>query len=138
MTEILDTMARAYLECALWLSPGECDESGELVAGEFLDADYDFSDLDRETEARARRDCARFLELHGLPQYGDRSRLDCAEKCGHDFWLTRNHHGAGFWDRDDLPEGDGDRLTAAAHAFGECDLVVGEDGLLHFFGGVLV
>lgn len=21
------------------------------------------------------------------------------EQCGHDFWLTRNGHGAGFWDR---------------------------------------
>jgi len=37
---------------------------------------------------------------------------------GHDFWLTRNGHGAGFWDRG---AGDvGDRLTVAAHAWGEC------------------
>ncbi len=36
---------------------------------------------------------------------------------GHDFWLTRGGHGVGFWDRglDAL----GDRLTAAAEAFGE-------------------
>ena len=23
------------------------------------------------------------------------------EQCGHDLWLTRQGHGAGFWDRDD-------------------------------------
>lgn len=39
------------------------------------------------------------------------------EQVGHDFWLTRNHHGAGFWDRG-LGEL-GDRLTKAAHAYGE-------------------
>lgn len=36
---------------------------------------------------------------------------------GEDFALSRNRHGAGFWDRG---YGDvGDRLTAAAHAYGE-------------------
>lgn len=25
-----------------------------------------------------------------------------AERFGHDFWLTRNGHGTGFWDRDEL------------------------------------
>ncbi len=34
---------------------------------------------------------------------------------GHDFWLTRNHHGVGFWDRD-LGEL-GDKLTELAHTF---------------------
>jgi hypothetical protein len=37
---------------------------------------------------------------------------------GHDFWLTRNRHGAGFWDR-----GLGERgqyLTDASHPYGEC------------------
>ena len=39
------------------------------------------------------------------------------ESAGHDFALTRNHHGAGFWDRG---YGDvGNWLTFAAHAYGE-------------------
>jgi predicted DNA-binding protein (UPF0251 family) len=37
---------------------------------------------------------------------------------GHDFWLTRNHHGVGFWDGD-WPEEVAAKLTAAAHAYGE-------------------
>jgi hypothetical protein len=36
---------------------------------------------------------------------------------GHDFALTRNHHGSGFWDRGYGPMGD--TLTEAAHAYGD-------------------
>lgn len=43
---------------------------------------------------------------------------------GHDFWLTRNRHGAGFWDRG-LGER-GDYLTAMSHPYGECHLVAVE------------
>lgn len=38
---------------------------------------------------------------------------------GHDLWMTRRHHGVGFWDRG-LGEL-GDRLMAAAQAMGEPD-----------------
>ena len=45
---------------------------------------------------------------------------------GTDFWLTRNGHGAGFWDRGygDL----GDKLTAFANKFGEVHVYKGDDG----------
>lgn len=39
---------------------------------------------------------------------------------GHDFFLTRNGHGAGFWDGDWEPVGD--ELTAIAEEFGEVDV----------------
>lgn len=45
---------------------------------------------------------------------------------GHDFILTRNHHGTGFWDRG---LGDkGDQLTEAAQAYSELTWFQGEDG----------
>jgi hypothetical protein len=46
------------------------------------------------------------------------SASDDFSQHGHDFALTRNHHGAGFWDRG-YPEHIGSELTAAAHAYGE-------------------
>lgn len=52
------------------------------------------------------------------------------EHVGHDFWLTRNRHGAGFWDGD-LPDALGKRLTDAAHAYGECGLYLGDDRLAY-------
>lgn len=48
-------------------------------------------------------------------------------QAGHDLWLTRNGHGAGFWDRDDSVYGETpikgepikDIFTAMAEAMGE-------------------
>ena len=50
-------------------------------------------------------------------------------QAGHDFWLTRNRHGAGFWDRG-LGER-GQRLTDAAHVYGESYLSIGDDGKVY-------
>lgn len=52
------------------------------------------------------------------------------ENAAHNFWLTRNRHGAGFWDGD-WPEPFAKQLTDAAHKFGSCDLYVGDDGRLY-------
>lgn len=50
----------------------------------------------------------------------------------HDFWLTRNGHGAGFWDRTELDADElGDRLTVLAKEFGAVDLYQGDDRLLY-------
>jgi hypothetical protein len=51
------------------------------------------------------------------------------EQVGHDFYLTRNRHGAGFWDRG-LGEL-GDRLADAARVYGTSELYPGDDGRLH-------
>jgi hypothetical protein len=78
--------------------------------------------------AEAKIDCRSFmnaLDEHGV-QYED---LDPG-MFATDFWLTRNHHGAGFWDRGlgDL----GDVLTAFAHLEGERDTYLGDDGYAYF------
>jgi hypothetical protein len=49
---------------------------------------------------------------------------------GHDFWLTRNGHGAGFWDRG-LGEL-GDFLTKMSKPFGEATLYVSDDGEVEY------
>jgi hypothetical protein len=54
------------------------------------------------------------------------------EQIGHDLWLTRAGHGAGFWDRN-LPNGD--KLTAICD---KCrfhgDVYVGDDGIVYIDG----
>ena len=68
--------------------------------------------FDYPSQVRIWRECEEFIACN-LP---DLAGLD-ARQCGHDFALTRNRHGTGFWDRG---LGDvGDRLTDAAHAYGE-------------------
>lgn len=108
---------RAYIACAIWSST---DDDGDP-----LDYQFDESDLAPDALESMADDCAAFEATHAadLAQAGD------AEQNGHDFWLTRNGHGAGFWDRG---YGDvGRRLTDAAHAYGTSDLYVGDDGQLH-------
>lgn len=53
---------------------------------------------------------------------------------GHDLWLTRNGHGAGFWDRKLGSFGGydiGDCLSEACKMLGDCCLYEGDDGLLY-------
>ena len=49
---------------------------------------------------------------------------DNIEQAGHDFWLSRNRHGAGFWDRDRTyyTEHVRDWLQRKAEQFGESDV----------------
>jgi hypothetical protein len=123
MKHYLAEMVQQYVETALWSSPNDRYELDEGY-GEMLDADFDVSDVDDDTVRQFEQDCAAFF---------DQNADDLAEmgpgQAGHDFWLTRNHHGDGFWDRG-LGER-GDRLTDAAHAFGEVALYVGDDGRVH-------
>jgi hypothetical protein len=112
----LDTFTRAYIEAALWSSLDDKDRP--------MDANYSASDLADETLAQFKTDCAKFqAEQAGLIVARE-------ERAGHDFWLTRNGHGAGFWDGD-WPESEDKILTDAAHAFGSCELYVGDDGKIY-------
>ena len=47
----------------------------------------------------------------------------------HDFALTRNGHGAGFWDRG--LGAVGEELTAIAKGFGSHEVYLGDDNLIH-------
>ena len=125
-----DEFFQAYVTTALWSSNDESDESG----GYPLDANYSADDIAPETLAEMRADCDRFyaenyeaLNCDGVT-YGSDFGQD--GRGGHDFWLTRNHHGAGFWDGD-WPKPQAKILTDAAHAFGERNLYIGDDGMIY-------
>jgi|SRR5579872_930254 len=118
----MEQLLTAYIECALWSTTDESTPQG----GEPLDTNYGPTDLTPETLERMRADCEAFLNANT----GDIGTA--YTRTGHDFWLTRNRHGAGFWDGD-WPEDVGERLTRAAHAFGECELYVGDDAKVYAF-----
>ena len=61
------------------------------------------------------------------PSEGD--EWSCA---AHDFILTRNHHGAGFWDGD-WHEPWGQRLTELAHSFGLLESYLDDDDILQIY-----
>jgi hypothetical protein len=120
-----DDFIDGYLTCALWSS---MDDSDPNTGGVPLDQNYDKDDIAPESRAKMEADCKAFLasNIDDIP-------ADKMSSAGHDFWLTRNGHGAGFWDRGEgfYPEGAGRRLTDAAHVYGSCDLYIGDDGKIH-------
>jgi hypothetical protein len=114
-----EVVTKHYLIAALWSST---DEHGEP-----LDAVYSLDDIAPEAQAKALEDCADFIQ-----SCGEALEALNPEQVGHDFWLTRNHHGTGFWDRG--LGALGDHLTKMAQAYSECDAVIGDDGLIYLEG----
>ncbi len=114
-------MLAGYLQTALWSTNDNSTEQG----GEPLDENYDTDDIDQATMDQAEKDCAEFVEKAGALLDG----LDLGQ-VGHDFWLTRNGHGAGFWDGD-YEKSIGDALTKLSEEFGKVDLYVGDDNRIY-------
>lgn len=102
----LNKVVHAYLHSALWTSE--------------LDSEYDVTEIDDDSISKAVADCRKFIETAG-------GLLDGLEEdqIGHDFWLSRNGHGAGFFDRG-LGEV-GDKLQELARSFGTSDVLEPEE-----------
>lgn len=119
--DLPDQFARDYIEAALWSTNDESDESGGVP----LDQNYSIEDIDDETVEDMLIDCKEFQEANA----DDLDLVSEVSDGGHDFWLTRNGHGEGFWGRgyrqpqeikDAL-----DRLSKAAKKWGDYNLWVG-------------
>lgn len=122
----LRAFTRGYIACALWV--GTYDDDGG--------PDPTSNDLADDARAQLERDARGFyrenvetLTAACEKRNGGYVTADGMEHMGHDFWLTRNRHGAGYWDRG-LGEL-GDTLTAMAHPYGEASLYWGDDGRLY-------
>ena len=73
--------------------------------------------LDEEFLRESLIDCLAFLNVN-ICYLSD----DQLEQAGHDFWLTRNGHGTGFWDRKDFYKDNlARRLTDWSERFGQVD-----------------
>lgn len=120
-----------------------------------LDDRYDANDLDPAFRAAQEAECRAFLEEAGkmiaeelIEQWNTEKEMISVDSgpiprewlkdhkrerdygsAGHDFWLTRVGHGAGFWDGDWPIHGDA--LTEICKKFGEVDLYVGDDGKIY-------
>jgi hypothetical protein len=113
----VDIVTQHYIIAAIW---ADCEEgtNPRCTAGEAL---------------RARQVCRRFIlqceAAGGLfskaverfdEGYGAHPDSGSAEAAfGHDFWLMRQGHGTGFWDRKELGQELRNKLTEQAKLFGE-------------------
>jgi hypothetical protein len=114
---ILDDFTQGYIECAMWTLTDDDGHSLDHLG---------LHDIAPETIAKVSEDCRAFQDTYAkqLSEAGD------AAQNGHDFWLTRNRHGAGFWDRGYQTWIDKE-LTEGSHAYGEVWWYVGDDGLIY-------
>jgi hypothetical protein len=85
----LDGFTRGYLTAAFWTAIDECENAT-------------LNELSPKARHQLHEDCTQFnmladAWLHKAYLRGDMS-YDM-EQAGTDFWLTRNRHGAGYWDR---------------------------------------
>lgn len=112
-----DQFINAYRECALWSSTDDKETP--------LDEEYSVDDIELDSYRSMERDCESFLGHNedDIRAYCEivEGEFGGMEMAGHDFWLTRNAHGAGFWDRGAGKAGT--NLTRASHHFGECNLL---------------
>lgn len=151
VTSDLREFVTGYVDAALWSeSIGEefaaelSGDRGEDVMSDqsFLDVGMSADDLAPEARASIEEDCRAFIAANADdlsayceamgPWHGSDSRGYCEDsamaRAGHDFLLTRNGHGCGYWDRE-LGEL-GDRLTSAAK-YGETYFYAGDDGRVY-------
>lgn len=121
----LDPFTQGYVEAMFFTSTGsEDDESLQHAT---------VAELSEKAWNEIRWNCRDFQNLNDVllacaynhPKYNSNA-------AGRDFWLTRNGHGAGFWNRGlDLT---GQLLTERCgpkSPFPETDLYRGDDGLLY-------
>ena len=126
-----------YLECAIWTEEDTLkgDEESQ-ISGKYSE-DSELKDLEERTWLnihnftddsiiKAYEDIKKFLEYAG-----DAVNDIDEEQLGHDIWLTRNHHGAGFFDRSYDYDNE-KKLIDAAHALKEVDLFINDDMKLSF------
>lgn len=128
----IDTILNHYLIAAIWADMPE-DDSKSVIAD---------TDIHSDSVAACRREVAAFIELAENHANGDlieqykscefgEYEAAAAEMLGHDIWLTRNGHGAGFWSRDNLPGTLGDDLTEIANVIGPRNVYRGDDGKVY-------
>lgn len=115
-----DAFTQGALDCAAWLA-SDHDNGGEAYEWGSGPADDAVAAVEWEPNSVASlaEECAAFQADHAADLEAAYATGYTPEQAGHDFWLTRNHHGAGFWDRG--LGAIGDRLTQACRPWGSRD-----------------
>lgn len=119
----IDAIVDGYLDCQLWAQHDSSTEE-RMESGECLDANYGRYDISDEYVEKIREELTEVIVSHPLAvrmylAAHERIGYNRNELFGHDFYLTREGHGAGFWDRG-LGEL-GDYLTKITKAYGSAE-----------------
>jgi len=152
--DILEIL-KGYLEAALWTEEerlkGEYEETIGYGDEDFnIDSNNDeleqlmkqkqtftrdsissfgVDNLESNSKIQAYLDIKKFIKLAGVDAIKEAVNEHGFFRLGMDIWLTRNRHGAGFFDRNYDNE---QTLVTAAHNLGEVDLYLNDEMSLSF------
>lgn len=142
---------QGYIEAAIWTEEEMLEDE---ATAEIDDEDDEMSDVDKiialkgkidskdfeyfaEEDVNVDSKISAYLDIKTFIQKaGDEAVKEAIEKeglfqLGMDFWLTRNGHGAGFWDRGYSNDNE-KKLVQAAKDMRSKNLYVGDDFKLYF------
>jgi hypothetical protein len=130
---LVECATRSYANTMLWANAvcdvedcadreagGDCEHTNDAIA------DHGWDDFNADDQTSMAADVYDLI-LANVDDFFAYVVARSADNFGHDFALTRNGHGAGFWDRG-LGEL-GDRLTTAAKVYGESSVYVNDGGV---------
>jgi hypothetical protein len=121
-----------YLEAALWTEEERLkdDYENEFNYSEDIDlGSFSVDDLDDNSKIQAYIDINRFIWDSGVDAIKEAIDTNGLFKLGMDIWLTRNGHGAGFFDHGYENE---KSLMKSAEKLKGVDLYLGDDLKLYF------
>ena len=134
----ISQIVRSELDALLWSEGEITDENGDFTL-ESWDEIYDADDATPELIAQLTEELHLWEDVEfysttvhaemtsALEEYKEYFGTNWHSSFGHDLALTRNGHGAGFWDRG---LGDaGDVLTSWAESLGTLDIFHGHDSI---------
>lgn len=113
----IDEILKSYLETALWVESDHKEELEDLTI-------YDFTNKSRND---SKNEIIWFINAIG----------DDIENVhydiGHDLYLTRNHHGAGFFDHSDYDDNLTKLLVDMSHVLDTTDLQVNKNNKIEIY-----
>ena len=110
----IDEILNSYLETALW---AEESEENDLK-------DKTIYDVDKESVVNSKIEIYNFIKKAQQEAPDELSAYD-SKALGHNLWLSRNGHGAGFFDDNN------DKLQNLARSIKPVDIYLGNDGKVY-------
>lgn len=138
----INKIINSYIECAIWTDEEQLKYQDKRNNQEFYkisEEDWDESEIkelvnnidlnihnfEENSLIKTYLDIKKFLKLAG-----DAVNNIEESEIGQDLWLTRNHHGSGFWDRG-YDEEISNKLTKAAKSLGEAELYIDNENKIN-------
>jgi hypothetical protein len=136
--EDLVQILKGYLEAAIWTEEENLlnhnSEEDDVFADDEDNSDtetkkFTIDDLEDNSKIQAYMDIKKFMKNAGKDAIDEAIEENGLFRLGMDIWLTRNHHGSGFFDHGYYHE---EELTKSAQSLKGVDLYLGDDMQVYF------